>query len=81
MALQAEENDGWMDLPGPAHWWPDEPGYYRKHGFEPIGPAEDHLEAIKTLGLKKAPHGWGEACLHGKDDYDLIWNRSFGRKK
>ena len=74
----ATQDDDWVDLPGPAEWWPDDSSYYRKHGLEiRADQKENHRKALEMLGAIEAPVGWMEACVHEGNPFDLIWNKYF----
>src|SRR5205823_4500639 len=58
----------WIELPGPAEIWPDDPIYYIQHGFE-IRPerANRHMQALELLGKTKAPKEWMDSIVHEND--------------
>jgi hypothetical protein len=73
----AIHDDEWIDLPGPAELWPDDPSYYVKHGFEVRpGRKDRHRQALELLAMKEPTPGWMENVVHEDDRYELVWNRA-----
>lgn len=74
----AFKEEEWIELPGPAEIWPDDPAYYIRHGFE-VRPerASLHLRALKLLAETKPPRGWMNMVVHENDRNELIWQRNY----
>ena len=55
-ALFSADLNEWIELPGPAAWWPDEPDWYQRHGFEPrLDQTENYRTALKSLNAETTP--------------------------
>ncbi|OAG33766.1 hypothetical protein AYO21_12168 [Fonsecaea monophora] len=72
----ADDNE-WVDLPGPAYFWPDKPEWYAKNGFEPrVDQKDNYKKALAALNGEFVEE-WEDHLLHSQAPYDLVWNRFF----
>lgn len=77
-AWGADDNE-WVDLPGPAEWWPDSPDWYARHGFEVR--ADLRIEYKKAMfAVQRLPclPEWEQFLLHEGARYDYVWHPFFG---
>jgi hypothetical protein len=55
--IWAIQDDEWIELPGPAEIWLDDPVYYFKYGFNIRPDRKDrHLQALELLVMDKPTH-------------------------
>lgn len=88
MAIKSERtNSEWVDLPGPAKWWPSITGkpkdakkdkkairWYAKNGFDfSLKDINGYEFALKALGMKDYPLDWVRSLVH--EDGELVWDR------
>lgn len=76
----------WIDLPGPAQWWPDITGkeedtvsdreasdWYLKNGFDILGDdIQGYLDAAKAIRQVHPPKNWIQNLVH--EDGEIIWD-------
>jgi hypothetical protein len=55
LAAWAYANDDWVDLPGPAEWWPDSITAIDATGFTFSDQSTGHMEAMQLVLSKEAP--------------------------
>ena len=78
-SLWAADKKEWIELPGPAEWWPDEPKWYSTNGFEVrVDQCENYRKGLAAVMKVHASEGWTENLLHDQAPYDIVWNRFFG---
>jgi ketosteroid isomerase-like protein len=78
-SLWGADEDAWIELPGPAEWWPDDPSWYATHGFEPrLDQFENYRKALRALDAETPPPDWEQHLLPKNARYDLTWNQYFG---
>ncbi|OAP54051.1 hypothetical protein AYL99_11585 [Fonsecaea erecta] len=76
--LWGADEEEWIELPGPADFWPDDPTWYSANGFEPrIDQSANYKRALAALDSDFV-EGWEDHLFHEHAPYDLVWNKFFG---
>jgi hypothetical protein len=77
-SLWGADKEEWVELPGPAEWWPDEPTWYSANGFEPSPDQQvNYRKALFALDSESCIPGWEQELLHDHAPFDLVWNKTF----
>ena len=77
--LWGSEEEEWIELPGPADIWPNDPRWYAFNGFEPRpDQAFNYKKALDCLKDEYAKPQWANYLLHDHAPFDLVWNKYFG---
>lgn len=83
----AATDEEWIELPGPAAWWPDVTGrrkdtaddkkaldWYLKNGFDILDDdVQGYLDAAEAIRQKEPPKDWVKNLVH--EDDELIWEQ------
>ena len=78
-SIWGADDSEWIELPGPACWWPDDPSWYSANGFEVrVELAPDYRKGLDALNDEFGKPDWEKYLLHDNAPYDVVWNKFFG---